>query len=71
MSDDQELTEEELATIEAILEMTREKYECEIVDHDPDEDEYLVVWTDRAGKEWGAWFTSHTINELFTDEVLN
>jgi hypothetical protein len=69
--DDHEWTEEELETIAAIEEMTREKYACVIEDHDHDEDEFLVVWTDKNEREWGAWFSRRLVNELFTERVLN
>lgn len=68
---DSDWTDEERATLDAILEMTREKYACEIVDHDHEDDEFLVVWTDAAGREWGAWFSRRLVDEIFTEEVLN
>lgn len=71
MDENHDWTEDELATLDAIFEMSREKYVCEIIDHDADDDEFLVAWTDKDGKEWAAWFSRRLINEIFTDAVVN
>ena len=59
------------ATIAAIEEMTREKYPCTVLEHDAETDEFLVIWSDAADKEWGCWFTRALIEEVFTNATMH
>jgi hypothetical protein len=58
-------------TLAAIMEMAEERYICTVEEHDPETDDYLLVWTDNAEQEWGCWFSRSLIEDLFSNVVLN
>lgn len=63
--------DDETETLAAIIEMAEEKYACTVVEHDAEQDEFLVTWKDNDDQEWGCWFSRRLLNEIFTTVTIN